>query len=622
MHARTLPPRPRDRRPAGTAATAVLLLLAAAGFLTACGGGGGGAPPIVAPSNLTYAASPVLYRTDAPITPNVPTMDGDPVDTWTCNPALPSGLVLGADGTISGTPTGPVPAGDYEITAENGGGLDSVMINIEVRWEESKSLLVKDSLTDADIRHFLDRTHFGFSQTHYDQIGGGGFAAFVDAMTTFGDTSTLENDAKNAYLVDATNDPEGLFPSERDLARYYLYLIMNNGNPFQENLAFKWHDHFATATTVLGGANRHYFIEHLNLWRHNGAGNLRQLLIDMTRDKAMLVWLDGISNTDSQPNENFSREFFELFCLGVDIEYDQQDIVEGARAFTGYRQRFDSNTGLNFIEFDPNRHDHDAKTVLGQTIPAQTAGAGETDDYEAMVDIVLTTNEASTGVSRVGQWIVRSLLEYFCYADPDPVVINELANDLRDGGWELKPVLMKLFQSEAFFSSKAKEGFVKGPVEHVVGFMRATNLVGSEGTIDDRLRLMGHRPTQPPTVDGWPGGTQWLSAQGMVDRANLLNYLTEQEQSDQQALGITALDLLPAPAATSTETVDSLAERLNVQLSAAERTTLVTYLDTERDNSGTANPDPFDPVGDAGEAEQRVRGLLWILGQHPTYQTR
>jgi len=622
MHARTLPSHAQAGHSAGSLARAALLLLATAGLLAGCGGGGGGPLLPTPPSNLAYATSPALYRTDGPIAPNVPTVDGDPVDTWTCTPPLPSGLVLGTDGTISGTPTAPSAAADYQIMAENGGGSDGVMVNIEVRWPEEQSLVAKSGVTDADIRHFLDRTHFGFSQPHYDQIQQNGLASYVDTMTTFADTTQLETDAKNAFLVDPVNDPTGEFPSETDLARYWLYMIMGNANPFQENLAFKLHDHFATSSTVLEGGNSHYYIDHINMWRHQGAGNLRQLLIDMAHDDAMLVWLDGISNRDGAPNENFAREFFELFCLGVDVAYTQQDIVEGARAFTGYRQRFDSNTGKNFIEFDPARHDHDAKTVLGQVIPAQTPGATETDDYERMVDIVLTTNDTVTGVSQVGRWIVRSLLEYFCYGEPPQNVIDELANDLRAGGWELKPVLMKLFLSEAFYSAKANEGFVKGPVEHIVGFMRATNLVGRQNEIDNALRLMGHRPTQPPTVDGWPGGTQWLSAQGMVDRANLLNYVTEQAESIQTGMGVKALDLLPTPAATSAATVDALAERLNVQLGAAERTTLITYLDTERDSSGNVTTVPFDPVGDAPEAERRVRGLLWILGQHPTYQTR
>jgi len=597
-------------------------MLFAALMLTACGGGGGGAAAATnAPANLAFASSPVVYRTDAPIPPNDATWTGGAPTTWASSPSLPTGLSFDASGAIQGTPLMPAAATGYLVTASNGMGQTSTTVNIEVLWTESKSLAPKAVITDADIRHFLDRTHFGFSQAHYDAIGQAGFSAYVDTMTTYADTTALEADARNNYLVDAS-DPNGDFPSSTDLARWWLYMLAVNQNPFQENLALHWHEHFATSTSVLSSANNHYFIDHVNLWRHGGTGNLRTLLIDMALDSAMLVWLDGISNVDGEPNENFGREFLELFCLGVDIEYTQADIEEGARAFTGYRQRFDSITGKNFIEFEPNRHDHTEKTVLGVVIPAQTPGASEVDEYDQMVDIVLGTNEAATGVSRVGQWIIRSLLQYFCYANPPQNVIDELADDLRTGGWELKPIFMKLFQSEAFFSSLARVGFVKGPVEHIAGFMRATNLVGDPAQIDRRLALMGHRPTQPPTVDGWPGGTQWLSAQGMVDRANMLNYVTEQAEGLQNGLGITALALLPAPGANSGATVDSLAERLQVALSASERTELMTYLDTERDNAGVVTPDPFDPTGDAPEAERRVRGLLWILGQHPTYQTR
>ncbi len=623
-----IPKRHALNRPAtylrrGMRQACLLLLLLPGLALLGCGGGGGGTPPPAgnAPANLSFASSPATYRTDAPITPNTASWTGGDPTTWVSAPALPPGLSLDASGTIQGTPLMPAPSTGYVVTASNSEGQTSSTVTLEVLWTESKSLAPKATITDADLRYFLDRTHLGFSQAHYDALGQLGLAAYVDAMTSFADTTTLETDARNAYLIDA-NDPNGEFPSASDLARWWLYMIMLNQNPFQENLAFHWHEHFAASTSVLGSANSHYFIDHVNLWRHGGAGNLRTLLIDMARDPTMLVWLDGISNVDGEPNENFGREFLELFCLGVDIEYTQTDIEEAARAFTGYRQRFDSMTGKNFIEFDVNRHDHTEKTVLGVTIPAQTPGPGEVDEYDQMVDIVLGTNEAATGVSRVGQWIVRSLLQYFCYANPPQNVIDELADDLRSGGWELKPVLMKLFQSEAFFSSLARVGFVKGPVEHITGFMRATNLIGDPVQIDRVLVLMGHRPTQPPTVDGWPGGTQWLSAQGMVDRANLLNYVTEQAQGIQASLGINALQLLPTPTADAGATVDSFTERLQVVLSTPERTELVTYLDTERDGGGTVTPDPFDPAGDPTTAEERARGLLWILAQHPTYQTR
>jgi uncharacterized protein (DUF1800 family) len=629
---RRLPLGPARRTPRralrAPAARTLLFLLPALLVLASCGAGGaGGAPATNAPSNIVYSQSPAVYRTDTAITPNTVTADGDPVTSWTIAPPLPGGLSIDpATGAISGTALAPAAATNYTVTATNASGVGNGTVSIEVIWHESKSLLPKANVTDADLRHFLDRTHFGFSQPHYDALNSIGLAAYVDGMTTFADTSQLETNVRNAFLVDPVDDPNGDFPNPTQLAQWHLALMALNTNPFQENLAFHWHEHFACSSQVVrdnaGDDALHFMETHINLFRHEGAGNLRTLLLDMALDSAMLVFLDGYINRDGAVNENFGREWFELFAMGVDIDYTQQDIVEASRAFTGFRVRNDPNTGKDFTVFEAARHDHGEKTVLGVTIPAQTPGDGEVHEYDQVVDITMNHNEAGTGVSRVGQWIVRSLLRYFCYEDPPQNVIDELANDLRASNWELKPVLMKLFVSEAFFSAEARKKIVKGPVEHVLGFIRATNLGGDPLQIDRRLTAMGQRPTQPPGVDGWPGGTQWLSAQGMVDRANLIHYLTVHQEGQQAGNDIFARDLLPTPDADSLATVNAIAERLNIPLSPAEVTTLTTYLDTQRDNSGNVTASPFDPVGDPNEAEDRIRGLLWTLGQHPSYMIR
>lgn len=623
------PRRARTRSTYAARPAALVFLFASTLWLSACGAGAG-APPAgsggsttVPPSNVAYATSPAVYRTDTPITPNMPTADGDPVTIWQIAPALPGGLSFDpATGEISGMSLLPSPPTPYLVTAINDGGSDDVQLVLEVQWHESKSLAPKIGVTDADLRHFLDRTHFGFSATHHASLQQLGLPAYLDAMATFADTTQLETDATNAYFIDPVNDPNGDFPSESDLARWWQYMMILNPNPFQENLAYHWHEHFAANSNVLDQSATHFFPAYVNLFRHGGTGNLRDLLLAMALDHTMLVFLDGVLNQDGNINENFGREWFELFAMGVDVDYTQADIVEASRAFTGFRLRFNSTTGKSFIEFDPGRHDHGAKTILGQTVPAQAPGSGEVHDYGRVVDITLGHDEAGTGVSRVGQWIVRSLLRYFCYPDPPQNVIDELANDLRAGGWELKPVFVKLFQSETFFSALARESLVKGPLEHVMGFMRATNLLGDPRAIDPALTLMGHRPTQPPTVDGWPGGTQWLSGQGMVDRANLIHYLTVSAESLQANLGIFALALLPAPGADSGATVDAIAARLHVPLTPAERATCTTYLDTQRSNGGAVTNDPFNPTGNPGEAEDRVRGLLYILAQHPSYMIR
>jgi hypothetical protein len=181
-------------------------------------------------------------------------------------------------------------------------------------------------------------------------------------------------------------------------------------------------------------------------------------------------------------------------------------------------------------------------------------------------------------------------------------------------------VLSVLFKSEAFYSAKSKAGLVKGPVDHGIGFIRSTGLVIPIRAVDTAMTLEGQRPTQPPTVNGWPVGTEWLSAQAMLDRANVVLTCIADRVRQAEA-GIDVADLLPPGTPTSGEVVDSLAARLRVTLSPSDRTACVTYLDTQRLADGTVVPSPFDPTNPT-HVDQRVRGLLYILAQHPTYQIR
>lgn len=614
----------RDRREppprksfAPSRALALATMLFAALLLPACGGGGGGGGGTssgLAPTTVTYATTSMSIRTDEPIAPNLAVVTGGAPTSWSVDPALPAGLSLdAADGTLSGTPTAANPSTVYTITCANGAGQASTDVTIELLWHASKSLLPQAAPTEEDYRHFLDRTHFGFSQPHFDLLTNQGLDTYLDLILNYADTTQLEQDGMTFFI----NDPD--FPSEAGLARWWIWLATFNTNPIQESLALMWHDHFATSTSVLDNSRRHYFLDHIDLWRSEGAGNLRDLLIAMCRDNAMLDFLDGVRNNGApgnDPNENFAREFFELFCLGVDKVYTQADIVEAARAFTGYRSRFDVTTGKSFIEFDPNRHDAGSKTVLGTTIPGQNA----TDDFEAMVDLTLAARAEGKTVSACAQWIVQRIVEHYCYRSPPENVIDELAALLEQSNWELAPVIKTLLASEAFFSDLAKQGIAKSPLEHALGFMRSTGMVGNPVNVDIALIFMGNRPSSPPSVDGWPADSQWFSAQSMVERSNLLHYLTVQAAGVQEFFNLDALDLLPTPTATGAELVDALTVRMSVVLSAAERAAAIQFLDTAM-RGGTVLDAPFVNAS-LEDKESRLRSLLWILGQHPTYQVR
>jgi uncharacterized protein (DUF1800 family) len=598
-------------------------LLALALPLAACGGGGaggGGGPTLQPPQDLAFPSASYVVRTDEPVPAIAPTWSGGDPTSWSVVPDPPAGITLNpSTGELQGMPQVAVPSTVYTVTATNSAGSDATNITVEVLWHEEKSIRAKTVFTDDDIRHLLERTHFGFSDVHYGLIQSMGVPAYVQAMTQLPPQTQLETDARNAYLVDE-DDPNGMFPSHQNMVDWWTYMQVLNANPFQEVLALHWHDHFATGSTVLEGSNQYYMVNHVNLLRQQGAGNLRTFLTALARDWNMLEWLDGARNNGApgqQPNENHAREWFELFCLGVDNGYTQQDIVEAARAFTGWRSRYNSDTGQSYMEFSPARHDANAKTVLGVVIPGQNT----TDDYEAMTNLTLALTDPVSGRSRCARWIVRSTLRRFCYEAPAEELINQLAAVLENANWELKPMLDALFTSEAFYCARAKEGFIKTPIEHFVGFQRATQLFGDPNQVTRRAVLLGNTATQPPTVDGWPEGAAWMSAQGMVERANVIKYLIRDAKPVQDALGIDVADLLPPGLPTSLEVVDTLALRLRLSLTTAERDTFALYLDTDRQSNGTIISSPFSATNPT-HINQRVRGLLYMMALHPTYLTR
>lgn len=479
--------------------------------------------------------------------------------------------------------------------------------------EESVSLAPSTLAVDSDAAaHLLKRTHFGVSAGKRAELAAKGLSQFVDDMVAIPTTETQVEIDAFPELVNVSDPANaiGKYPSSADIARWWLHLMTYSDTPFQEVQALFWHDHFAVNSEVLGSTELYWMVDYVNLYRRNGTGNYRDLLLAMSRDPAMLDYLDGLRSTRTAPNENFAREFWELFTLGADNGYTQEEIVESSRAFTGYRTRTDDATGLTYVSFDTGRHDATAKTILGVTIPGQNV----TDDYEAVVDITLDNRPAA-------EFITKKIFETFCYTNPDETLVAELAALLRDNDWDLAHFWRTLFKSEAFFSARSRGAFVKNPVEYGIGFTRTTGLLLRVDEMDDLLTNLGQLPTRPPTVDGWPSGTEWLSAQALVDRTNLA-WEAITDLSRHQTEGIAVQDILPPEnERTAGAVIDTCVDLLDVKLVEGDREDLLDYLNTDRQSNGSVVESPFDGTNQT-HLDERVRGLLHILAQHPTYQVR
>ena len=307
--------------------------------------------------------------------------------------------------------------------------------------------------------------------------------------------------ARESFYAQARRSAESLLATGNpaQLAAWWLNVMLNTPHPLLEKLTLFWHGHFATSAAKVTDV-RMMDAQNVVLRKH-ALGRFGPLLAEVSKDPAMLVWLDSTTNHKAHPNENFAREVMELFCLGLG-NYSEHDIKEAARAFTGWELRH------GVFRFNAAQHDDGEKTVLGQT------GRWTGDD---VLRILLAQPAAA-------RFLVRKLFrQLVCEtSDPPPALIEPLAEGLRQRDYDLAWLARTIFSSRLFYSPHAMRQRVKSPVELAVGLLRS--LEGSVNcyALADDLRDLGQAVLFPPNVKGWDGGTAWINSSTLVGRANLV----------------------------------------------------------------------------------------------------
>ena len=265
--------------------------------------------------------------------------------------------------------------------------------------------------------------------------------------------------------------------------------------PLHEKVALFWHEHFATAYRKVRDAIAMY--DQNALFLDKGLGKFPDLLAHVARDPAMLLWLDGNTNTARAPNENFARELFELFTLGIG-NYSERDIKEAARAFTGWTVE----NGIFRIRTE--EHDRGMKTVLG------TSGRLGGDD---VLSVAVRRPACPRHVS-------FKLWRRFGAPDAPETWRDEFGAELRNEGFDVGRLLARLFGSRAFFSEVARGRLIRSPVDLVVGAMRSLEARCNTNELAVMTARMGQELYEPPNVAGWPGGRAWINSATLVARQN------------------------------------------------------------------------------------------------------
>lgn len=274
--------------------------------------------------------------------------------------------------------------------------------------------------------------------------------------------------------------------------------------PLQEKLTLFWHSHFASSFNDK--------IEHTYpMWQQNemfreyAIAPFPDLLKQVIRNPAMLVWLDNAQSRKEHANENLAREFMELFSMGVG-NYTENDVKAAARALTGYS--VDRNNWT--FQFRKDAHDTGDKTYLGQT------GNWDGDD---MVRIICEQDAPA-------RFMAKKFLEFFVYESPEKELIDEAAALYRSQGYDTAKFLGTLFRSQLFYSAKATDSIVKSPVVLTIGALKCMRVnIPEKKVLTDSLRLMGQDIFFPPEVNGWVGGTAWINSNMLLVRYNFANYL-------------------------------------------------------------------------------------------------
>jgi len=460
--------------------------------------------------------------------------------------------------------------------------------------------------------HLLRRAGFGGSAADVADFSSRGMSGAVDALLhpTGDDLSFPDYPATDVLM--------GVNGGQAKLATqmWWLDRMLRTRRPLVEKMTLFWHGHFATSIQKVPAP---LMARQIDLFRAQGLGNFRTLLASVSVDPGMLIWLDNRANTKAHPNENYAREVMELFALGLG-NYTEDDVKEVARALTGWQ--YDGKTETTV--FNPKLHDDDSKTFLGRT-----GNFGLDDVVNTLV------------MQPIHQrYLTRKLLEYFVYSDPEPELIEAVAQTYALSGYDIAKTVGTILRSNVFYSARAYRAVPKSPIEFTIGLLRYAGQPAVPANLPDALRRMGQEPLAPPSVKGWDGGPTWINTNTLLARFNFVNGFIATSAPKRPATSATPAAatmaavppaVAPAPnvqpdavvAAAGGLNPDRVVEvivsgALQDDVTSDVRRTLTDYLDSTGTTpaNGEANPMAFGPEN----YQEKIRGAIALTLNLPVNQ--
>ena len=471
----------------------------------------------------------------------------------------------------------------------------------------------------ALMAHLMRRAGFGSTKEELQECLNNGYEQTVDNLLDSQKPDSLSDALIRRYHPDhSSNHDFGGAGSS------LLYRLASTNDPLKEKIPLFWNNIFATGYAKV--TNGKPLTDQFRMFREHGMGSLDTLLLEISRDPAMIIWLDNIDNRSGAVNENYGRELLELFSLGVG-NYTEDDVKECSRAFTGwtvanadYIKQLAIRNSIwpygklawrhEYIEQD---HDDGPKTFLGET--GNFSG-------EDVIGIICRHSATARFISRH--------MYHFFVADEPPVpqwpykpprdieAIRVLETAYFESGHNIKHMLRVLFNSDFFKSEECRFEKIKSPTELVTGVLRLTReFEAPKIEIVDRnnqVTYMGQQLMNPPSVEGWHQGLEWIETGSLTERVNFAS----QQLSDIESVGVKRIigNVINDENGylTAQSYVDKCLDELGaLQASAGTRDGLTQFAN---DNG---LPD-IDLSTDCNKAEDKLSKMLGVVGSMPEFQ--
>jgi uncharacterized protein (DUF1800 family) len=399
---------------------------------------------------------------------------------------------------------------------------------------------------DRQFEHLLRRAGFGARSDELDAYRRQSFRGAVELLLNY---ETIDDDVDTHLLqpgyVQITFGRNPFSPRTviTDARQRWLFRMVHTNRPLQEKMTLFWHNHFATAYGKINSslanaaeATRYMAAKQsedpggvrgqVEMLRDHALGNFRQLLVEIAKDTAMLVWLDGRNNVRTRPQENFGREIMELFTMGVG-HYTEQDVYAAARVFTGWNLTRGGSDGHLQFTYVAAAHDTAAKTFSfpiykdgGTTIPARATAEGMQDGLD-FIDGLAAHPETP-------RYLGTKLYRYFISetGNIDGRWLDRISTAYFRSGYDMRAVMREVLLSGEFWDQAAYFARYSWPVEFVVRALKDVGWSGfGLGDALTPLSNMGQNLYDPPDVAGWDLGERWFSTGSMLARMNFASSL-------------------------------------------------------------------------------------------------